>query len=202
MKVFNRAFTKKEKILILILVVILIGLVYYRFVDQSVRSSLAAAESSIETNQSELEISNAQLARLNSMNKELDSYEAGGTSRLESYNNIKEELAMLDSTLSAVSDYTLSLQDPVLDGDLIRRPVSIRFTTGSFGDVYKVIRAFSNSDLRNVIQDINYSSSSNRDGEESVTVNMNVTFYETMVGGTPDAGLVVPVETPTEVVEE
>ena len=202
MKVFNRAFTKKEKILILILVVILLALVYYRFVDQSVRSSLAAAESSIETNQSELEISNAQLARLNSMNKELDGYEAGGTSRLESYNNIKAELAMLDQILSSVSDYTISLQDPVQDGDLVRRSVSIRFTTGSFSDVYAVVRAFANSELRNVIQDINYSSSSNRDGDESVTVNMNVTFYETMVGGTPDAGLVIPVEAPTEVEEE
>ena len=198
MKVFSRSFSTKEKILILILVVLLVALVYYRFVDQSIRSSLNDANSKIETTQSELDISTAQLARLKNMDKELNNYEAGGSSMMPSYNNIKAELAMLDSILASTWDYTLNLHDPVLDGDLIRRDIDIRFTTDSFGSALGVVRAFSNSDLRNVIKNISYSSSTGRDGSESVTMNMGVTFYETIVGGTRDAGLIVPVETPTE----
>ncbi len=194
MKVFTRAFTRKEKILIVILAVILIGLAYYYFVDRNVRSALEEAKQSIETNQAELDISNAQLLRLNSMDQELNSYEAGGASYIASYNNVNEEIAMLDRILSGTADYNISLQDPVLSGELIRRNVSIRFTVGSFDSALSVIRAFSSSDLRNIIQDISYSSAVTRDGYESVTVNMTVTFYETIVGGTPDAGLIMPVE--------
>lgn len=198
MKLFSRQFTKKETVMIVILVVLLLGLAYYYFVDRNVRSSLESAKSSIEVNQSELDISTAQLQRLQSMDAELDKYEAGGSSYMASYNNIKAELALLDFILAG-KDYTLTLQDPVLSGDLIRRDMAIRFTTGDFSSAYSVIRAFSNSDLRNIVQDISYSSSTGRDGAGTVSVNMTVTFYETMVGGTQDAGLIVPVEeVPTE----
>ena len=194
MKVFSRAFTKKEKILILVFVILILGMAYYRFVDMNVRSRLSAAKESVVVNQSELEISSSQLARLNNMDQELNSYEAGGTSYMASYNNVKQELAVIDSILSSVKDYTISLQDPYLDGDLIRRGVSIRFTTDGFAQALSIIRKFSTNELRNIIKDISYSSSAARDGSENVSVNMNLTFYETMTGGTQDAGLIVPVQ--------
>lgn len=193
MKLFTRAFTKKEKILIVVLAVLLIGLAYYRFVDMNVRSALAAAKEQIEVNQSELDISTAQLARLTSMDKELNSYEAGGSSYIASYNNVKEELAVLDQILGSVEDYSINLSDPVLSGDLIRRNIAIRFTTGTFSDALAIIRSFSSNRLRNVIQDISYSSSYTRNGTESVSVNLTVIFYETITGGVPDAGLIMPV---------
>lgn len=199
MKIFTRAFTRKEKVLIVILAVILLGLAYYRFVDMNVRSAMEEATNAIEVNQSEVDISSAQLARLSNMDQELDSYEAGGTSYVASYNNVKEELAMLDQILGQVSDYSISLSDPVLSGDLIRRNVAIRFTAGSYSEAFSVVRAFNTSELRNIINNISFSSSSNRNGDETVSMNLNLTFYETIVGGVPDAGLIMPVEsTPTE----
>ena len=43
MKVLSRSFSLKEKILLLLLSLILVGLAYYQFVDQPVRSALATA---------------------------------------------------------------------------------------------------------------------------------------------------------------
>lgn len=202
MKVFSRAFTKKEKILIFVFVILLLGMAYYYFVDRNVRDNLAAAKNAVEVNQSELDISTAQLMRLTSMDKELNSYEAGGASRLESYNNVKAELSMLDSILYPTIDYTITLQDPYLEGDLIRRMVAIRFTVRSFSDALTVVKKFNTSELRNIIQDMTYSSSVSRDGYETVSVNMNVIFYETIVGGTPDAGLIMPVQEETAAATE
>ena len=199
---FNRAFTKKEIVLIVILVIILVGMVYFRFVDQNVRENLNKAKEDITTNQSELEISSAQLARLNSMDNELTSYEAGGTSYLASYNNIKEELSLLDSLLEPTHDYSLSLSDPVQSGDLVRRNIAIRFTTGDFGRALSVVRSLNKSNLRNIIRDISYSGSTGRNGEGSVTVNLNATFYETIVGGKADAGLIVESTQEAPVTEE
>ena len=44
MKAFSRSFTLKEKILLLLLSLVLIGLAYYQFVDQPVRSALVQAQ--------------------------------------------------------------------------------------------------------------------------------------------------------------
>ena len=43
MKIMSRDFTLPEKILLLVLALILLGLVYYWFVDQTVRSSITAS---------------------------------------------------------------------------------------------------------------------------------------------------------------
>lgn len=192
MKFLTRQFSRKEKVLIIIFVVILVVLAYYRFVDMNVREQTDAAKEAVEVAKSELEITNAQLVRLQSMDEELDSYEAGGASRLESYNNVKAELSLLDFILSSTSNYSISMQDPVLDGDLIRRAVAIQFTTDSFDSAMNVVRSFSQSNLRNIVQTISYSASTDREGGESVSVGMTVIFYETIVGGTPDAGLIMP----------
>ena len=44
MKILSRDFTLKEKLLMLLLGLVLVGLAYYNFVDQPVRTSLASAE--------------------------------------------------------------------------------------------------------------------------------------------------------------
>ncbi len=60
MKILSRDFTLVEKILLTILGVILVVLVYYRFVDQPVRTAINTAVSERETLQSELDVVNAQ----------------------------------------------------------------------------------------------------------------------------------------------
>lgn len=195
MKILTRAFTLKEKILIGILILIILGLGYYKFVDMNVRDGLAAAKDSIETNQAELEISTAMLQKLQSMDKELTSYEAGGITYLASYNNIKEEIAFLDSILKDTVSYRLNLSDPVLNGDLIRRNISIQFVATGYEQARSIVNQFSTSQLRNIIQDISYSGGGSYNGVTTASVTMTVTFYETIVDGTPDAGLVIPVDT-------
>ena len=71
MKVLSRDFTLKEKILLLILSLALIGLAYYQFIDQSVRSELAIAQSEKESLQVELDAVQMQLAQLKKMEQEM-----------------------------------------------------------------------------------------------------------------------------------
>ena len=51
----NRAFTKREKVLLLVLVMILLGLVYYRFVRLPVQERIAAADTTVLEQQMEME---------------------------------------------------------------------------------------------------------------------------------------------------
>lgn len=55
-----------------------------------------------------------------------------------------------------------------------------------------VIQAFNQSSLRNIIRDISFSASGSKSGNETVSVNMNLVFFETIKDGVPDAGLIMP----------
>ena len=195
----SRRSSKREMILIIVLAVILAGMVYYRFVEMTVSKSMEKAQETIETNQTEVDLSTAKLAQLKSMDKKLNDFESSGAGYLASYNNVKKEIQVLDRILKPTTEYSMSLSDPVETGDLIRRDMSIRFTTGNFAQTYSVLKDFEKCEYRNIVKDISYGLSMTREGKSVAGVNMNVTFYETIIGGEPDAGLIVAqVETPAE----
>ena len=52
MKILSRDFTLKEKILLLLLSAVLVGLFYYQFVDQPVRMALNSCASEMATSRS------------------------------------------------------------------------------------------------------------------------------------------------------
>ena len=58
MKIMSRDFTRTEKILIMVLVLILLALVYYQFVEKTVRQSITNAQS--EAGMLETELAAAQ----------------------------------------------------------------------------------------------------------------------------------------------
>ena len=72
MKALSRSFTLKEKILLLLLSLVLVGLAYYQFVDQPVRSALAQAQAEADSLSMELNAVNSKLATMRKMRTELD----------------------------------------------------------------------------------------------------------------------------------
>lgn len=200
MKKMNYAFSTMEKILILILVLILIGLGYFYFIDKPVREGITKAEYDKEDLQVEFDALSIKIARLKKMQNELEDLEGSNASYMESYNANKRELSFLNDLLKRTIWYNVDFSDVSKEGDLIRRPFSLQFTTSNYGDAKKIINQLYNSKLRCLIADINITAVTNdfRDGD--IQVALQAYFYETMNGGTPDAGL--PPEPVTETTEE
>ena len=201
MKILSRDFTRGEKALLLLLALVLVGMVYYFLVDRPVRNDLASAKAEKEAIQTELTALQLQIAKLEQMQAELESIQANPqVSRMGSYNNNREELAFLNDILDGTEDYTVTFSGVTRDGDQIRRNFSLRFTVSSYAAMERVIKQIYSSELRCLIDDINYSRTRvyyntaerlnhGADYRDVVTVNATATFFETMVGGTPDAGL-------------
>ncbi len=188
MKTWSRDFTVKEKILLLLLVVILLGLVYYWFVDQPVRTSIAAAEAECESLRVELETVRLQVSKMEEMESELDSIEGSGIrSYMGSYNNSEAELALLNDVLATTLQYTISFSDVTRDGDQIRRNFTLQFKAANYDATRDILSKLSGGMYRCLIGDIRCVAGNEKDS--TVTVNASATFFETMVGGTPDAGL-------------
>lgn len=183
MRVMSREFTTTEKILLVVLSIVLLGLLYYRFVFLTTEDSMRSMESQIETTQTELDLANARLNKLNKIENELaisDDY-----SRMESYNASKRETAFLNQVLAGVKDYAISFSDITRDGDQIRRTFTLQFVSDSYKDAVDVVDDLSHGDYRCLVDDIDYSLTDNKE----IYINLTATFFETMVGGTPDSAL-------------
>ena len=191
MKVLSRSFTLKEKILLLLLSLILVALAYYQFVDQPVRSALAQAQAEADSLSMELTAVTAKLTTMRNMRAELDDVTAGGkASEMGSYNNSKAEIAMLNDVLSEALQYSITFANVTRDNDQIRRNFTFQFTMDDYEAMEGMIDDLLENHYRCLIDDLRCTAS--RDGdvtEGTITVNGTATFYETMVGGTPDAGL-------------
>ena len=185
MKMWSRDFTRKEKALLLVLVIVLLGLAYYQFVDKPVRSEIAAAEAECASLQSELDVVQLELARLEKMQSELDGIE--GASVMGSYNNSAAELKLLNDVLADTLQYTISFANVTRNGDQIRRDFTLQFKARDYDAMQDIVRRLCDGEYRCLVGDMRCSLVN--DIQNYVTVNATATFYETMVGGTPDAGL-------------
>lgn len=186
MKVFSRDFTRKEKALLLFLSLLMIGLAYYRFVDMNVRETIEKANAEAENLRVELQTLQARVTLLRNLQAQLDAMEEEGElSYMPSYNSVKEEVAFLNDVLASAEKYSISFADVTRSGSQIRRSFTLQYTTLGYGDAEEIVRDLCAYKNRCLVGDIRCSISEK--GE--VTINTAATFYETMIGGTADAGL-------------
>lgn len=192
MKVLEKNLSLREKILLLILAIIIIGFTYYFLVDQPVKNQIAAAHSHIADLESELSIEQAKLSSYNRMYDELESVKNGGIyTAMPSYNASHEERAYLDSVLSTTNSYNINFSDVTRNGEQIRRDFTVSYSVTSYEEAMDVLTRLHNAPQRCLIGDVSCSVV-NQNVENAVShylVNCVATFYETLVGGTPDAGL-------------
>ncbi len=191
----NRDVNTKEKVLLVILVLIILGFGYYRFVDQPVRKNLAKAETEYSSIQTELTAVRIKIRELQRMQDEIDEITAGGKdSYMPSYNNAKEELALLNDILNeSVTQYSVAFTNVTRYKDQIRRDFKLSFTAPDYESMKAVIDKLTGVDYRCMLGDCscNVIQVKNPQQEETtaLSVSATATFFETMVGGTEDAGL-------------
>lgn len=189
MKILSRDFTTKEKVLLLILAIIIISLAYYLLVYQPVSDGIEKAELTKQGQAVELEAVNMRIAKLEKMKNEIDDVTENGTLKsMPSYNNSKNVNKLFNDILGDL-EFTLSFNDVTKAGDQIRRFVTMQFITKDQKTIKSVLTALSECEYRCLINDVKCSFKLNKNDEADYTVRASLTFFETMVGGTPDAGL-------------
>ncbi|MBQ7475629.1 MAG: hypothetical protein IJS78_06905 [Clostridia bacterium] len=203
MKILSRDFTLFEKILIAILLLVIVGLAYYQFVDKPVRSAIESAEAEKEALNIELSGINAKIAELEKMQNDLDRILADPTiNPMPSYNAIGEIRNVLNNLLGDLG-YRITFSNVTKDNDQIRQNISMSFTAPDYDSVDALLVGLETNDIRCKIADVkgsrvygyNYFTGEviGADFPDAMNVSLSLTFYETMHGGTPDAGL--PAET-------
>ena len=191
----SREFSAREKVLLVVLVLLILGFVYYRFVDQPIRRDLAKAEAECASLQSELAGVRTKIHELQRMRDEIDAITSGGrNSYMPSYNSAKAELALLNDTLNRyATQYSVSFTNVTRSKDQIRREFKLEFTAADYDSVRDIIDKLTGVEYRCMLGDCECSAVEVRNAqgteETALSVSTTATFFETMAGGTADAGL-------------
>lgn len=185
----GREFKESEKALLIVLAIILCGSIYYLAVDRPVRKGVNEADAQIQTLSAERDAALATMMEISAMEAEMSRLEAAGeeVSMMPSYNSSKTELEFLNNTLSGASDYYIGFSEVTRDGDQIRRGFSLQYRAKDYDAAEKILNDLESSPIRCVIGDLSVSPVEGGSVKEArIQVSAAATFFETMVGGTPD----------------
>ncbi len=190
MKILSRDFTKGEKALLLILVIALLAIGYYLLVFKPVKEGIEKANAESDNLRVELTAIQAKVAVLERMQNEIDDIMVDpNISVMPSYNNKKAVNKLLSEILGNMT-YSASLSNLTRSGDQIRRNVQLQFTAPSYAAMEEVFERLSNSEYRCLIDNVSCSNYRDRQYDvDAYNVSLTATFFETLVGGTPDAAL-------------
>ncbi|MBQ9492358.1 MAG: hypothetical protein IJR54_01280 [Oscillibacter sp.] len=187
MKLLSRDFTVWEKLVLLALVLALMGMGYYQFIDQPVRHGIEEAHAERDKLQLDLNAINLRIKDYKDREKELNEAKEL-RQEMPSYNSSEEELQILNGILNASNEYAFSFDKITLNGNQIRRNFQLSFTAPSFEAAKGIFTRLSGSRIRCLIGNIECSGVNEADGNV-VNVKANGTFYETKVDSVLDAVL-------------
>ena len=187
MKLVSRDFTSLEKLVLLALTLVLIGMGYYRFIDQPIR--LGIEEAHAQRDKLEIELNNINI-RISEYNNRVEELAEARELRqsMPSYNASEEELRILNDVLSAADLYSFSVDKITLEGNQIRRTFAFSITAPNFATAKGIFSRLSNSRVRCLIGDVECGGLNATDGA-SVILQANGAFYETLVDAESDVAL-------------
>ena len=190
MKILSRDFNRGEKVLLVFLAIVLLVLCYYLLVFKPVREGIEAANTERDNLLTELQIAQARVAVLEKMQNEIDDImNDPNVSLMPSYNNKKAVNKLINDILSDKS-YSATLSNLTRSGNQIRRNIQLQFTAPNYAEMERVLDSLCTSTYRCLVNNVNCTRAYDRYYETNYyNVTLTATFFETLVGGTPDAAL-------------
>ena len=207
-------FSKREKALIVVFVVILLALLWYRLIYVGTADQIGSLESQIEAVQTETEVSLTRAEQLNNMRATIEQQKAAGVQKAElpQYDNTTQLMQRLNDVLKDTANYTVSFDDVQNNQSIVIRGATINFGCKSMKKARSVIADLEQKTFactaNSVTMSINSSGSagtqtagassgsgssgSQASDEARVSVSLHANFYELQptatAGSTPGLG--------------
>lgn len=194
----NRAFTTREKVLLVILAVLIIGIGYFKLLLEPINTSIENYRNMTASEQDEILANTALLQKKKQMETELEElFASGDPTPIPVYDNSGNLLVELHRILDKSLDYSLNFSgtSPMDVEYLVRRPVSLTFQTPTYAQARAIINELHDSDNVNCISDLSMQiNNGNLDytneiirwdlddnSDHYVTVSLVITYYERVV---------------------
>ncbi len=190
-KVITRSFSTREKILLLIMVILAIAALYYFGLVKNVIDAQAENTAKLDEIEIQTQAQTALAARYTSMQQRLDALGPDKNLPVVAvYDNLENELMDLYAILENTTDSALDFKKPTLSDKTVRREIKISFITANYDSAFAVVSALQDGKYRSLVNDITMNGKLYANGEvESVSTSLTVTFFETTSGSINTSGL-------------
>ncbi len=174
----KKEFTMREKILLLMLAVLVIGLGYYKFVLQPINSKISDYRNLESELQLEYEQNRIKAARMSMMQKEIQKAQAKGIRRtVAAYDNSVNLMPELYGIMRSAGDYSLDFGELVFENDIVRRPVKITYDTATYSQARDIIDKLYGSHYAMQVDDLTIQIKEVSD-RRVVTTYIGITYFE------------------------
>ena len=178
----KRSFSKREKILLLILTLLVIGIGYYLAVWQTVEERVrvaAAKEADAESAYAVEEIKLVQMQQMQAELAALDELEqTQNAAAIPPYDNAKKVMQLLNGILTAAQRYEISFANVETQGNLALRTLQMRFVCADYANAKTILRALYAGPYRCKIGTMTFRCEEGDIQTGAVSVETELTFYE------------------------
>ena len=186
----SKQFTRREKVLLIILALLLLFAVYFLAVHRPVTEALDRIQAESETVSADLMVLEAKQQHMEQMQKELDEILAQpNVAEIPTYDNLQQVMNFLNTVLHSANEYSLSFQSlqQQEDNSILRRAMQMTFVTLSYKEARDMISQLQNCPYRCQLSDFSIAPAT-ADGQSRdtvaalldgpVQVTLTVTFFE------------------------
>jgi len=164
----------RERLLLVVLVLMLVGCAYYYLFFTKVNEKIAANEAEIVINEDQVIVLDAKIAKMNKMQEELVVLreDAEFKKPIPEFDNSESLMSQLYDIIDEAKSYGATFATPTNDGHIYRRDVVITFSVTTYDQARELINQISDINLRSVVKDLTISYG------DYCNVTMKVTFFE------------------------
>ena len=183
----NRPFTTREKVMLVILSLMIIGICYYKFLLEPINNQIEQYNQTAAGEQDIITQNMALIQKKKEMEQELEAIfaENPDPDPIPSYDNSGVLMVEIHSILDGTVDYTLSFSDTSLlsGGYLLRRPLELEFSVTTYSQARSIINRLHDSKNINQISDlsitrVNRETRQTDEDIDTLRVKMVITYFE------------------------
>ncbi|MDD4844011.1 MAG: hypothetical protein PHU31_06745 [Anaerotignum sp.] len=180
-----KSFTKREKAMFFVLVIILLSALYYFSFALPTMNRISTADEKTAQLQDDIMQQTVKLKKIQEMQKEIEeaAQTDGYKTKIPDYDNLENVMKLLDAFLGSATEYKLSFSVLSEESSLLYRPIDVEFQCGNYAAALDIIQKIYTSPYKSVIDSISVDNDGSQDGDivnYPVTVSMTVIFIEKM----------------------
>lgn len=174
----KRKLTPREWMLLGVLACLVLVSAYVMLFYMPVTAQRDSAISEAETCRTELEAVRVQVEEKQRMERELDQIFARSEDpmSLAPYDNLKQVMVELNAVLAHANDYSLSFGTVDTETAIVRRSISLTYTTNTYEGAKTILQQLHDSAYRCMLESADISMG--QDTAAPVTVNTTLVYFE------------------------
>ena len=172
----KKGLSAREKVLLLILIVMGIFAAYYYAFYVPTQDKIAYYQDEALYLDEQIIVAEGKSAKMVLMKKELDAIKSGdmtNVKELPKYDNSGNVMSSLSAILSSASQYNISFGGVTESEGIVRRNISLNFTASSYEAAKSILSDIYNGDYRCLMKDLHITQ-----GNGICNVNVQITYFE------------------------